>query len=140
MSDRTLSSEQKAPRSEVRFDYCGEPIVFRSLSRDDHILQVMQRRGTFYERDVLERLRQRLEKRQGGAAIDAGAFIGTHSIYFALFCGLKPVIALEANPDTFPLLVHNIRANQLVNDVIPMNKALGASSGYGRLVPGDRAR
>jgi len=137
VSDSTPASEQAASSSEVRFDYGGEPIAFRSVGRDDHILRDMQRRATFYERDVLERLRQRLEKRHGGASIDAGAFIGTHAVYFAKFCGLKPVFAFEANPGTFPLLLHNIRINRLEDTVNPINRALGASRGYGRVIPAD---
>jgi len=90
----------------------------------------MLRRSTFYELDVLERIRQRVKSRANAAAVDAGAFIGTHSTYFAKFCGLSPVVAFEANPDTFPLLKHNIAANYLTDTVIPISKALGASQGH----------
>ena len=137
MSKGTPASKEAASDSEVRFEYGGEPITFKSVSRDDHILRDMRRRGSFYERDVLERLRQRLEKHPGGASIDVGAFIGTHSIYFAKFCGLQPVIAYEANPGTFPLLLDNIYINRLGERVIPINRALGASPGYGSVIPGD---
>jgi FkbM family methyltransferase len=116
--------------TEVRFAYEGQVIVFRSVGENDHILGNMLRRGTFYELDVLERIRQRVKSRANGAAIDAGAFIGTHSTYFAKFCGLSPVVAFEANPNTFPLLKHNIAANYLTGTVIPVGKALGANPGY----------
>ena len=116
--------------TEVRFTYEGRPIVFRSVGENDHILGNMLRRSTFYELDALERIRQRVKSRANAAAVDAGAFIGTHSTYFAKFCGLSPVVAFEANPDTFPLLKHNIAANHLTDTVIPINKALGASQGH----------
>ncbi len=116
--------------TEVRFEYEGQPIMFRSVGENDHILGNMLRRSTFYELDVLERIRQRVKSRANAAAVDAGAFIGTHSTYFAKFCGLSPVVAFEANPDTFPLLKHNIAANHLTDTVIPINKALGASQGH----------
>ncbi len=118
------------PPAEVRFAYEGQPIVFRSVGENDHILGNMLRRSTFYELDVLERIRQRVKSRANAAAVDAGAFIGTHSTYFAKFCGLSPVVAFEANPDTFPLLKHNIAANHLTDTVIPISKALGASQGH----------
>src|SRR5260221_2416620 len=103
--------------------------MFRSVGENDHILGNMLRRSTFYELDVLERIRQRVKSRANAAAVDAGAFIGTHSTYFAKFCGLSPVVAFEANPNTFPLLEHNIAANHLTESVIPINKALGANPG-----------
>jgi FkbM family methyltransferase len=90
----------------------------------------MVRHGTFYEVEVLERIRDRVKERANAAAIDAGAFIGTHSTYFAKFCGLRPVISFEANPNTFPLLKYNIAANQLNEKVIASRKALGANPGY----------
>ena len=115
---------------EVRFEYEGQLIEFRSVGGHDHILGNMLRHSTFYEVDALERIRERVKARANGAAIDAGAFIGTHSTYFAKFCGLRPVISFEANPNTFPLLKHNIAANQLNETVIAIGKALGASPGY----------
>ena len=116
--------------TEVRFEYEGQPIEFRSVGEHDHILGNMLRHGTFYEVDVLERIRERVKARPNGAAIDAGAFIGTHSTYFAKFCGLRPVVSFEANVNTFPLLKYNIAANQLNETVIAIRKALGASPGY----------
>jgi FkbM family methyltransferase len=116
--------------TEVRFAYEGQLIEFRSVGEHDHILGNMLRRSTFYELDVLERIRQRVKARANAAAIDAGAFIGTHSVYFAKFCGLGPVVAFEANPSTFPLLKHNIAANHLTETVFPISKALGANPGY----------
>ena len=116
--------------AEARFTYEGQSIEFRSVDEKDHILGNMLRRNTFYEVDVLERIRERVKTRASAAAIDAGAFIGTHSTYFAKFCGLSPVVAFEANPNTFPLLKHNIAANHLTETVIPIGKALGANPGY----------
>lgn len=121
----------------VRFVYDGEPIVFQSVDESDHILMTMRSLGTFYERDVLERLRDRLRARgELGAAIDVGAFIGTHSVYFSKCCGCKPVLSFEANPNTFASLVDNIRTNGLDQTVVAVNKALGSRSGSAKLVIG----
>jgi hypothetical protein len=90
----------------VAFEYENQAIVFASVSDDDHILGLMRKRQTFYELDVLKRIRQLLARRAtSGAAIDIGAFIGTHSVYFARFCSLLPVISSEANQHTFLILL-----------------------------------
>ena len=86
MNPTTVVSDVASSSAEVQFDYEGQSIAFSSVASEDHILRDMQTRRTFYEQDVLERLRERLCKRQeAGAAVDAGAFIGSHSIYFAKF-------------------------------------------------------
>jgi len=119
--------------AEASFAYEGQWIKFRSTGEREHILGNMLRRSTFYELDVLERIRDRVKTRAGAAAIDAGAFIGTHSIYLAKFCGLSSVVAFDPNPNMFPFLKHNIAANHLTETVIPISKALGAKPGYGVL-------
>ena len=88
----------------------------------------MRDSGTFYERDVLERVRAVLARAgRNGAALDVGSFIGKHSLFFARFCGLKRVLAFEANPNTFPTLEKNIGANGLTGTVMPANRALGSA-------------
>jgi|GEM_PF-1351497 len=115
----------------------GEPIFFRSLGNDDHILKVMRELDTFYEYDVLFRVRERLRRRgKTGAAIDAGGFIGTHSVFFAKLCGLRPVLTFEANPATFTVLSDNLEKNGLGDRVIAVNRALGDGQGQARVVLG----
>jgi FkbM family methyltransferase len=100
----------------------------------------MQKSGTFYESDVLERLRSLVAARAAGStAIDVGAFIGTHSVYFARFCGLRRVIAFESNPAAFAVLVANVHTNGLDDSVFPINKALGSQLGYADVVAGSSA-
>jgi FkbM family methyltransferase len=95
----------------------------------------MRNAGVFYELDVLECIRDRLRKRKAsGAAFDVGAFVGTHSVYFAKFCGLGPVLSFEANPGTFPILARNIKANGEGDRIIPFNVALGAKPGRARII------
>jgi FkbM family methyltransferase len=123
--------------SRVVFRYEGQTVEFASVSEDDHILGVMRKLETFYERDVLECIRQILARgAASGAAIDAGAFIGTHAIYFALFCPLRPVISFEANSATFPTLLSNVRRNGLEGIVIPINRALGSRPGQAEVLSG----
>ena len=125
----------ESPR--VVFGYESQTMEFASVSEDDYILGVMRKLQTFYERDVLERIRQVLAQGESsGAAIDAGAFVGTHSIYFARFCSLRPVISFEANAGTFPILLSNVRTNGLEGIVVPINRALGLRRGQAEVISG----
>jgi len=126
------------PATDVTFRYGGEIIDIRSVSSDDHLLQIMRNTNSFYERDVLVRINDRIGARDhSGAAIDAGAFIGTHSLFFSKICKCNPVLSFEANPDTFPVLVRNIKVNRVEESVSTINKALGASAGRATILGGD---
>jgi FkbM family methyltransferase len=121
----------------VEFSFEGQTIRFEAVAADEHILQAMRRLGTFYELDVLDAIRESsagLEPR--GGALDIGAFIGTHSVFFAKYCGFAPVIAFEPNPVTFPFLARNLAANDVSRTVLPVALALGARAGLATVVAG----
>src|SRR5690606_32431577 len=61
-----------------------------------------------------------------GLAVDVGAYIGGHSLWFALACGLD-VIALEPNPDTYQRLTRTIDANP--GNIRAIQAAAGAHPG-----------
>ena len=118
----------------VQFIYEDTLLDFTSVSSNDHILRMMRETKSFYEEDVLDFLRAELPSLpQRSTAIDAGTFIGTHSIFFAQFIGFSKVISFEANPSTFNVLQSNIAANRLGNIIRPINKALGSKLGHGQL-------
>jgi FkbM family methyltransferase len=81
------------------------------------------RRGTLYERPLLDRI-----KSLGltGTAVDAGANVGNHTLWFAMVCHLK-VIAFE--PLFHELLRRNIDLNQMSDLVEVIPAALGAQPG-----------
>lgn len=116
----------------VTINYQKQELHFSPVSEADHIGQHLKISHAFYEADVLEKIRERTRGRQG-AAIDAGAFIGTHSIFFQKFCECNLVFAFEANPGTFPFLVRNIHANSLDEKIVPIPKALGSSPGFAHI-------
>jgi protein O-GlcNAc transferase len=123
----------------VRFDYEGRELRFHPAARDDHIAETMRRHRTFYEIDVLEGVRQLTQvSSEPGIAIDVGAFMGTHAVYFASFCDLA-VLAYEPNPQVFPTLLANLTANRVAERVTPINAAVGAAASRAYLVegPGD---
>jgi FkbM family methyltransferase len=118
----------------VSVQYRGARFSFRTFGGNDHILKILRRTGRFYEQDVLDRLQDRYKaslrsRAQGGCAVDAGAFIGTHSIFFGAVMGLNPVVSFEANPSTYPILQQNLTANGLAEKSIPINCALGEGAG-----------
>lgn len=129
-----------SPEPHVIIHYEGDKVPMWSFSDSDHLVKIMRRTNTFYERDVLERIRERLSKRRAiGIAVDVGAYIGTHTIYFSEYCKPERVLAFEANKRTIPILKQNIIANNCGDRVTIVNKALGATLGYATIVPGKEA-
>ena len=123
----------------VIFEYEDNSLEFRCVRANDYLCETMKMSKQFYEIDVLEKLRERVARRQekdpkmSGAAIDAGAFMGTHSVYFSKFCHLDPVISFEANRESFEILNKNIQINGLQGRVLAINHALGEKSGTGNI-------
>jgi FkbM family methyltransferase len=70
--------------------------------------------------------------------IDGGAHVGVASAWFARRYPGAVVLAFEPNPDTFALLVGNLRRNGL-RRVVPFNAAIGPGAGPTPLwtIPGD---
>lgn len=84
--------------------------------------------GDFYERDLLEDARQRMRR---GTVIDVGAHVGNHTVWFGAVCGAR-VVSLEPNPDSFALLVDNVRRNRIRGWLA--NVAVGSELAEGRVV------
>lgn len=112
----------------------GVALNFRGVGADDHVLAVMRESGAIYEQSVLLKILHQLNGRKG-AAVDAGAFIGTHSVFFSRICGLAPVLAFEADPETFTVLSQNLKDND-ARSVVAQNVALGNRIGRGELRQG----
>lgn len=68
------------------------------------------RSGRFYEQAFLEHIRS-LQLR--GVYVDVGAFVGTHTIFFAVHCAAEHVVAFEPRPSEYAELVRNIELNEL---------------------------
>jgi FkbM family methyltransferase len=81
----------------------------------DHITNALIL-GRFYEQDILEEIFKFLGSRfgffGGGIAIDAGANIGNHSLWFSRF--FPKVLSFEPHPDTFSLLSINTRTEKKI--------------------------
>jgi FkbM family methyltransferase len=72
---------------------------------------------------------------KGKVVIDAGANVGTFSIYAGKF-GAKRIYAFEPVSETFEILKKNIAANGLEKIVIPLNMALGEAAGEKKITYG----
>lgn len=106
-----------------------------SFLTHDEFIGYWVRKGVVWE----EHLTKIFSKyaRPGTAVVDAGAFIGLHSLYLASVCRCK-VYAFEPQPMVFSVLVQNIQQNNLGRDVHPTCIALSASSGITKMaVPKD---
>lgn len=120
----------------VTLNAAGHPIRIE-VDPADHIGKVITRGRTWYEHDLLTDARQRVHG--PGTAIDVGAHIGNHSLWFAAACGLH-VVALEPNPLNYQNLAGNVAANELATPDVnrayirTLPVAAGSHSGWGRVV------
>lgn len=89
----------------VTFNYEGTAFRFEHVA-GDHIARWQEAAQNFYEVQLLEELRKRLQDRDG-IVIDVGAHVGNHTVYFASVMG-RTTIAVEPNHRVLPHLVTNI--------------------------------
>jgi len=87
----------------------------------------------FYERDLLEDVWTRT-RGTTGVAVDVGAHVGNHTLWFACVCGLH-VVAIEPNPAACRQLEANLARNAPTS-VVVIEAAAGRIAGRGRLVGG----
>lgn len=101
--------------------------TFPKRGTKDHILDNMNKRGRFYEVDLLKALQKRL-KGKSGVALDCGANIGNHSVFFSGVLGLD-VFAFEPVPENASLLQQAIDLNRLGQRIQVVQSALGNAPG-----------
>ena len=102
----------------------------------DHVVETLRTTGGFYERDLLEWLSTL--RIPPGRVVDAGAFVGNHTLYFAGVLG-REVTAYEPNPVAYDMLTRNVARNGLDALVTMRRVALGERAGRAVLVPPEGA-
>lgn len=117
--DFSLEDEILFVQSRQRGGYPGAEIVPSGTivaPVNDHITKGL-RLGAFYEMDLLNVLRPTLMecRRLGKVALDVGAHIGNHTLYFRHFV---PVHAFEPNPDILPFTRMTIEVNSSTGEVV----------------------
>jgi FkbM family methyltransferase len=70
--------------------------------------------GKFYEEPFLRYI-QSLQRR--GTYLDIGAFVGTHTLFFALICGAERVHSFEPRPSVHARLAANVQLNDVADRV-----------------------
>jgi FkbM family methyltransferase len=86
-----------------------------------HLLQ-----NRFYEQQFLEYIRG---LRLTGAYVDVGAYIGTHTLFFAMMCQADHVYAFEPRDAMYDELRRNIALNDVTQKVSAFNWALADRAG-----------
>jgi FkbM family methyltransferase len=124
----------------VEFAHNSLQVRLRTFGEHDHISRLLRERRTFYEIDVLNRIAQ--FDFGDGIAVDAGAFIGNHTVFFAKVLGLR-TLAVEPNPAAFEILLRNAALNGIEERVEPVAAALWSTPGGGSIAgedPGNRGK
>ena len=140
-----------APGQVVRSVIHGQPIQF-FISNPRDAIQKHHARGTFYEVEELEIIRQWCPP--GAVFCDIGANIGNHALYALTFLNPAKVVLFEPNPEVIRILLTNLGLNGVLDrcdisnlgiglsDVPAENRAISAprrNLGGGRIVESDQA-
>jgi FkbM family methyltransferase len=102
------------------------------LPEGDHITVMVQRRGTYYERDLLDAIRSRAGP---GTYVDVGAHYGNHTLFFALECDAEHVVAIEPHRSSFEGLLANLNANRIDARVTALHIAIHSTLRRVRTTP-----
>jgi FkbM family methyltransferase len=139
MQDQATSDDRKGDSASAStnvdlpttsFGYRDRSIRISGVAPDDHVFKLVGARGQFYELDVLEAVSAKMVGCAGdGIAVDAGAFIGNHTVFLALFCPIARVVAFEPNPKALQALDSNLRQNNVQGRVTVVPKALAEEDG-----------
>ena len=124
-------NEPPTPAFEVTPMVLGSKTLQFHVFANDHIGRIVKA-GYLYESILLEEIRRRARR---GLYLDIGAFIGTHTAFFAEMCPSTFVVAVEANPDHYALLRRNIQVNKL--NAFPVFGALLEGSARATSLPAD---
>jgi len=70
----------------------------------------------------------RVDWTQAQYVVDAGANVGSFTL-FAIAHGARQILAVEPNPETYDLLLENIRLSGVEDRVLTLNRAVAATPG-----------
>lgn len=114
----------------VTLRYQGVDATLYVPDAEDYIQQKIWDEKSFYELELLEDVL--LRTTPGGVAVDAGAYIGNHTVFFARHAGLR-VVAFEPQRRAFALLEQNVLLNKLSDTVQCVRAGLGAEDGRAKI-------
>lgn len=129
--DALLAKPNCKTVNQIIFMHQGTDIFFHLPDRNDHIQKTIALSGNFYEPEMLDDIQTRvraLNAPQNAVALDVGANIGNHTIYFGKVLHLN-TIAFEPTPRSHAVLCKNIALNQLEGHVQALRIGAGRQSG-----------
>lgn len=95
--------------------------MIHARDAEDHIFRAITRASCFYEIEVLEYMYRISDciAGDGSIAVDVGANIGNHSVFFGAFL-VSHVVSVEPNPAVLPLLEQNLTDNSVQFSIVPI--------------------
>ena len=96
----------------MKFSYQGKNFDIAGVSTEDHIYKKIVETQNFYEINLLTYIRflKKSSPYENSLAIDVGANIGNHSVFFNSFIA-KQLISVEPNPAVLDKLKRNLAQN-----------------------------
>ena len=113
---------------DANVQYRGYNVVFCDADPTDGV-ECQVCRGEWHE---IENLAFIQSLNIAGDYLDAGAYVGTHSLFFALFCPSVHVHSFEPNPPIYSKLLTNLKKNGVDQKCTAYNLALSDAEGYSR--------
>src|SRR5271166_2263152 len=113
---------------DVKVKYNHREVTFYGADPTDGV-ECQLCRGDWHEIENLSFIRS-LNVR--GEYLDAGAYVATHSLFFALFCQATRVHAFEPNTPIYFKLLQNLSSNGVLEKCTTYNLALSDAEGYSR--------
>lgn len=126
----TLTYMAMGPRALVDFVHHDVDVVMHLPdAMTDNIQKHIMEKRAFWEEPLLVKVRSHLAGCR--LALDIGANIGNHTLYFALVGGAEQVIAVEPQAHVHKILARNIALNGAPAEAI--RAAVGAAPGRARI-------
>ena len=123
----TLNFMALGPKAVVGFVHDDQDVLmYVPDALTDNIQRFIMERRCFWEESLLVKARSHLVGCR--TAIDIGANIGNHTVYFSMVAGMEKVIAVEPQVHVHRILEHNIALNAL-DGVTTVNAVVGAACG-----------
>jgi len=113
----------------TKISHNNKTYEIEGLNEEEHMFNVLQESGTFYEIPFLEKVALLGIE---GIYVDAGANIGNHTLFFANHTRCTHVFSIEPHQDVFNVLWRNMKRNKVSHtDVTLLNMAFMDREGFG---------
>lgn len=139
--DALLAEPNRKTAEQIVFTHQGTEVFFHLPDRGDHIQKTISLSSNFYEPEMLADIAARvraLDLPENAMALDVGANIGNHTVFFGKLLGLH-TMALEPARRSHAALCKNIALNGLAAHVRALQIGAGAQAGRANVTARDMA-